>query len=103
MHHDTPKTTQEAVELGLYLAITADCNEKSADALRLAKDLAIDLTEAEMMDAKSNVRRHIADERLHKEFTSETIDKMEADPVFAKKLADKIFNDNRYTAEGELT
>ena len=56
-----------------------------------------------MMDAKSNVRRHIADERLHKEFTSETIDKMEADPVFAKKLADKIFNDNRYIAEGELT
>ena len=65
MHKDTPQTTQEAVELGLYLAITADTEEKSADALQLAKELALGLTPAEMEGAKANVRQFIADERLH--------------------------------------
>ena len=65
MHKDTPQTTQEAVELGLYLAITADTEDKSADALQLAKELALGLTPAEMEGAKANVRQFIADERLH--------------------------------------
>ena len=65
MHSETPQNTQEAVELGLYLAITADTDEKSADALQLAKELALDLSPAEMEDAKANVRKFIADERLH--------------------------------------
>jgi enoyl-CoA hydratase/carnithine racemase len=64
MHSETPQNTQEAVELGLYLAITADTDEKSADALQLAKELALDLSPAEMEDAKANVRKFIADERL---------------------------------------
>jgi hypothetical protein len=65
MHKEIPQNTQEAVELGLYLAITADTDEKSADALQLAKDLALDLSPAEMEGAKANVRKFIADERLH--------------------------------------
>lgn len=64
MHNDIPQNTQEAVELGLYLAITADTDEKSADALQLAKELALDLSPAEMEGAKANVRKFIADERL---------------------------------------
>ena len=65
MHNDIPQNTQEAVELGLYLAITADTDEKSAEALQLAKELALDLSPAEMEGAKANVRKFIADERLH--------------------------------------
>ena len=65
MHNETPQNTQEAVELGLYLAITADTDEKSADALELAKELALDLSATEMEGAKANVRKFIADERLH--------------------------------------
>ena len=34
--HTKLETTQEAVELALYLAITADCNELSAKALSQA-------------------------------------------------------------------
>ena len=64
MHNEIPQNTQEAVELGLYLAITADTDEKSADALQLAKELALDLSPAEMEGAKANVRKFIADERL---------------------------------------
>ena len=59
MHKDTPQTTQEAVELGLYLAITADTEEKSADALQLAKELALGLNYAEAQDAKRNVAARI--------------------------------------------
>ena len=65
MHSETPQNTQEAVELGLYLAITADTDEKSEGALQLAKELALDLSPAEMEGAKANVRKFIADERLH--------------------------------------
>ena len=65
MHNEIPQNTQEAVELGLYLAITADTDEKSEDALQLAKELALGLSPAEMEDAKANVRKFIADERLH--------------------------------------
>jgi hypothetical protein len=65
MHNDIPQNTQEAVELGLYLAITADTDEKSEEALELAKELALDLSPAEMEGAKANVRKFIADERLH--------------------------------------
>ena len=57
--HTKLETTQQAVELALYLAITADCNKLSAKALGQAKDFAADLTEAEMIDAKANVRNEI--------------------------------------------
>jgi len=95
--HDKLETTQEAVELALYLAITADCNELSAKALSQAKDFARDITPAEMIDAKANVARQVELER----FTSETISELEADPIFAKSQADKIFTNNRYIAKGE--
>tara|TARA_R110000765_G_scaffold162588_1_gene267382 strand:+ start:195 stop:491 length:297 start_codon:yes stop_codon:yes gene_type:complete len=97
--HTKLETTQEAVELALYLAITADCNELSAKALSQAKDFAADLTEAEMIYAKANVSRQVELER----FTSGTISKLETDPVFAAEMADKIFTNNRYITEGELT
>ncbi len=65
MHNEIPQNTQEAVELGLYLAITAETEEASEEALQLAKELALDLSPAEMEGAKANVRKFIADERLH--------------------------------------
>jgi len=65
MHNDIPQNTQEAVELGLYLAITAETEGASKEALQLAKELALDLSPAEMEGAKANVRKFIADERLH--------------------------------------
>jgi len=65
MHNETPQNTQQAVELGLYLAITAETEEASKEALQLAKELALDLSPAEMEGAKANVRKFIADERLH--------------------------------------
>ena len=95
--HDKLETTQEAVELALYLAITADCNELSAKALSQAKYFARDITPAEMIDAKENVARQVELER----FTSETISELETHPIFAKSQADKIFTNNRYIAEGE--
>ena len=97
--HTKLETTQEAVELALYLAITADCNELSAKALSQAKDFARDITPAEMIDAKENVARQVELER----FTSETISEIHDDPIFAKSQADKIFTNNRYIAEGETT
>jgi len=97
--HTKLETTQEAVELALYLAITADCNELSAKALSQAKDFAADLTEAEMIDAKANVSRQVDRERL----TLETVSKLETDPMFANEMADKIFTNNRYITQGELT
>jgi hypothetical protein len=62
MHNNTPKNTREAVELGLYLAITADTEEKSADALQLAKELALGLNYAEVQTAKRNVAARIEQE-----------------------------------------
>ena len=97
--HTKLETTQEAVELALYLAITADCNKLSAKALSQAKDFAADLTEAEMADAKANVSRQVEMER----FTLETISKLETDPTFANEMANNIFTNNRYITEGELT
>jgi len=63
MHNETPQNTQEAVELGLYLAITASTDEKSADALELAKGLAQELNYAEVQEAKRNVAARIELER----------------------------------------
>ena len=97
--HTKLETTQQAVELALYLAITADCNELSAKALSQAKYFARDITEAEMIDAKANVSRLVELERS----ISETISKLKTDPVFANEMADKIFTNNRYITEGELT
>ena len=97
--HTKLETTQQAVELALYLAITADCNKLSAKALGQAKDFAADLTEAEMIDAKANVSRQVDRERL----TLETVSKLETDPMFANEMADKIFTNNRYITQGELT
>ena len=62
MHNGIPQNTQQAVELGLYLAITAETEEASKEALELAKGLALDLSPAEMEGAKANVRKFIADE-----------------------------------------
>ena len=63
MHNNTPQNAQEAVELGLYLAITASTDEKSADALELAKGLAQELNYAEVQEAKRNVAVRIERER----------------------------------------
>ena len=63
MHNETPQNTQEAVELGLYLAITANTDEKSAEALELAKGLAQELNYAEVQTAKRNVAARIEQER----------------------------------------
>ena len=63
MHNNTPQNVQEAVELGLYLAITADTEQKSAEALDLAKGLAQELNYAEVQEAKRNVAVRIERER----------------------------------------
>ena len=63
MHNNTPKNVQEAVELGLYLAITADTEEKSAEAREPAKGLARELNYAEVQEAKRNVAAQIERER----------------------------------------
>ena len=63
MTKDTPQTTQEAVERGLYLAITANTEEKSKEALELAKELALGLNYADVQDAKRNVAAQIERER----------------------------------------
>ena len=62
MHNETPQNTQEAVELGLYLAITADTDEKSAEAVELARHLAQELNYAEVQTAKRNVLARIEKE-----------------------------------------
>ena len=38
MHNNTPQNDQEAVELGLYLAITANTEEKSEAAMTSAAE-----------------------------------------------------------------
>ena len=63
MHNNSPKNTREAVELGLYLAITANTEQKSAEALELAKGLAQELNYAEVQNAKRNVAARIERER----------------------------------------
>jgi hypothetical protein len=63
MHNNTPQNVQEAVELGLYLAITANTEQKSAEALELAKGLAQELNYAEVQEAKRNVAAQIEQER----------------------------------------
>jgi hypothetical protein len=63
MHNNTPQNVQEAVELGLYLAITANTEQKSAEALELAKGLAQELNYAEVQEAKRNVAVRIERER----------------------------------------
>jgi len=71
--HNTPQNTQEAVELGLYLAITASTDEKSADALELAKGLAQELNYAEVQTAKRNVAAQIEQERQTRRDLSDVI------------------------------
>lgn len=61
--HDTPQNTQEAVELGLYLAITAQTEEASKEALRYAEYLAHQISYGARENAKNNVRRYIERER----------------------------------------
>jgi hypothetical protein len=73
MHNNTPQNTQEAVELGLYLAVTADTEEKSADALQLAKELALGLNYAEVQTAKRNVAARIEQERQTRRDLSDVI------------------------------
>jgi len=63
MHNNTPQNDQEAVELGLYLAITADTEEKSEAALELARNLAERLNYAEVQTAKRNVAAFVERER----------------------------------------
>ena len=63
MHNNTPQNVQEAVELGLYLAITADTEEKSEAALELARNLAERLNYAEVQTAKRNVAAFVEQER----------------------------------------
>jgi hypothetical protein len=73
MHNNTPQNTQEAVELGLYLAVTADTEEKSAEALELAKGLAQELNYAEVQKAKRNVAAQIEQERQTRKDLSDVI------------------------------
>ena len=63
MHNNSPKNTREAVELGLYLAITAETEEASREALQIAKWLSCQTTYGEGEIAKINVRRYIERER----------------------------------------
>ena len=63
MHNNAPKSTREAVELGLYLAITAETEEASKEALELARGLSYQITYGEGEIAKINVRRYIERER----------------------------------------
>jgi hypothetical protein len=63
MHNSTPQNTQEAVELGLYLAVTADTEQGSKEALELAKGLAQELNYSEVQEAKRNVAARIERER----------------------------------------
>ncbi len=63
MHNNTPQNDQEAVELGLYLAVTADTEEKSEAALELARNLAERLNYAEVQTAKRNVAAFVEQER----------------------------------------
>jgi hypothetical protein len=63
MHNNAPINTREAVELGLYLAITAETEEASREALDLAWGLSYQITYGECETAKINVKRYIERER----------------------------------------
>lgn len=63
MHNNAPKNTREAVELGLYLAITAGTEEASKEALEIARGLSYQISYGERETAKINVRRYIERER----------------------------------------
>ena len=63
MHNNSPINTREAVELGLYLAITAETEEASKEALELARGLSHQITYGECEIAKINVKRYIERER----------------------------------------
>jgi hypothetical protein len=95
MHNETPQNTREAVELGLYLAITAETEEASKEALQLAKELALDLSPAEMEDAKANVRKFIADERLHSQMM-EAAQRRSSRRVTRARIIDAIGCPNLY-------
>lgn len=71
--HVTPQNTQEAVELGLYLAVTADTEQGSKEALELAKGLAQELNYAEVQEAKRNVAVRIERERQTRSNLSDVI------------------------------
>ncbi len=73
MHNNKPQNTQEAVELGLYLAITADTEQGSKEALELAKGLAQELNYAEVQEAKRNVAVRIERERQTRSSLSDVI------------------------------
>lgn len=47
-----PKTTAEALTMALFLAITAPTDEKAAQAIALADDVAADMTEHEVEACK---------------------------------------------------
>ena len=86
MHNNTPQNTREAVELGLYLAITADTEEKSKEALELAKGLAQELNYAEVQDAKRNVAARIKLERQIRSDLSDVISAISpAETPFARE------------------
>ena len=86
MHNNTPQNTREAVELGLYLAITANTEQKSAEALDLAKGLAQELNYAEVQDAKRNVAARIKQERQTRSDLSDVISAISpAETPFARE------------------
>ena len=86
MHNNTPQNVQEAVELGLYLAITASTEQKSAEALELAKGLAQELNYAEVQTAKRNVAAQIEQERQTRRDLSNVINTISpAETPFARE------------------
>jgi hypothetical protein len=86
MHNNTPQNVQEAVELGLYLAITANTKQKSAEALELAKGLAQELNYAEVQNAKRNVAAQIEQERQTRKDLSDVINTISpAETPFARE------------------
>jgi len=86
MHNNTPQNTQEAVELGLYLAVTANTEQKSAEALDLAKGLAQELNYAEVQEAKRNVAVRIERERQTRRDLSNVISTISpSDTPFARE------------------
>ena len=92
MHNNTPQNAQEAVELGLYLAITADTEEKSAEARELAKGLARELNYAEVQEAKRNVAAQIERERQTRSDSSNVISaaRIERERQTRRDLSDVI-------------
>ena len=86
MHNNTPQNDQEAVELGLYLAITANTEEKSEAALELARNLADRLNYAEVQEAKRNVAAFVEQERKTRRDLSDVISTISpAETPFARE------------------